>query len=419
MLRGCALGLILSLAWAFPADYEDDQLAACATGNCDDAHGSPLQLGESVDVAGKADGGAFTPGQALTVTNTGGRQYALYATGGGVTQRSDNAPMTVTPTAAGTLTILSVSADGYPNTCVYETLRLTAGDGGTPPPGGGIITPPPDGGGTVTPPPGGGGSSQGVRGNGASGFDDAGQGLFWTTFGSLLLYAVGRQLYALLKLRKQRAQRDQRAQGRAGLAGAPPPPPVAPQAAVPQQAPPWGSPPPSPPPPPSGAPPPPPADEADPTSEWVPQWDAEGRQFFWNTRTNEVQWEPPGLPAAAPAAAAAAKAHVDQTEVDIEIARLPQRRMTLSMPKVHSARRHKFERLAGKRVPYLDVPLLEVALFGLYVGFNALWVTVFAKSSWRLEDQMGYLAAANGVPRPRPPSTIHCRPDDARMMPMA
>ena len=358
--------LVLSVS-AYPADYSDNQLAACAAGNCATAHGQVPQPGNAVTVAGKADGGTFTPGETLNVANTGGGQYALYAVANGAgLQRSDNAPMAVTAPATGQIILLSVRAPGR-NLCTYQTVTLTA-DGG-----GGIIAPP----GVANPPPPPLGSVDGnLIINPTSGFSsvsDAGVGLFYSTAVLLAGYVVARRVHAILKEKDHRVMRAQKATGRrATLAGLPPPPPPPPGGGQPppppqgvaptdryQPAPSqWATPPPSPPPPP-----PPPASAPPQPSDWQPQWDESGRQFFWNTRTNAVQWDPPGLPPAGPPPPAA-PAHEADREPGyglelIEVAILPEvlekRRNTISTPKVLSDRKRKFVTMTSRRVAYLDV----------------------------------------------------------------
>ena len=67
-------------------------MAQCAVGNCPTMHGTAPTPGNALNVAGKADGGTYTPGETIQVANAGGGQYALYATANGQTlQRSDNA----------------------------------------------------------------------------------------------------------------------------------------------------------------------------------------------------------------------------------------------------------------------------------------------------------------------------------------
>jgi hypothetical protein len=104
----------LGLAMAYPEDYSDASMAQCAQNNCPAAHGQTPAAGNALSVTGKADGGQYTPGEQITLTNTGGGQYALYASSSanGAPQRENNADLTITAPAAGPLALVSVRAAG-------------------------------------------------------------------------------------------------------------------------------------------------------------------------------------------------------------------------------------------------------------------------------------------------------------------
>ena len=88
-------------------------------------------------VAGKADGGTYTPGEQITLTcqNT---QYALYASANGAQLgRQNNAALTITAPQTGTLALVAAGANGAGAQVTYEVITLTAGGGGGDPGGGG------------------------------------------------------------------------------------------------------------------------------------------------------------------------------------------------------------------------------------------------------------------------------------------
>jgi predicted ferric reductase len=393
----------------FPDQMSDNQFLQCATGTCPDMHGDPAEDGDALTVAGKADGGTYTPGETLNLANSGGGEYSLGAFSGGTQLvRTDNAPATVTAPQAGTLVLISVRAAGR-SACTYEKITLNADGGGGVPPGGGGVPP---GGGNTQPPVGGvtnpvntGGSS-----GGADFIPDAGTGLVYSTALFLFLHVLQRHTRAFLKARKRQELFKARQAGRSSLVGQAPPPPG--QGPPPQYGqPPPPTPPASPPPSPPAAPPPPPSysEEYD-TSDWVPQWDESGNQYFWNQKTGEVQWEAPGLAAPKPPPSEAVNADygaaqgygIQTPEVQVEILpALPvvdNRRRTLSREKGgESERRVKLMMVASKRIPFLDVSCIELTVFGLYVLLNVLWATLFAKETWTLASSYGYLTCANGL----------------------
>ena len=293
------MGILLALTSpvvGFPGSCNDGQLAACAGGTCPDMHGETPQQGDALDASGKADGGQYSPYEIIALAATGGGQYALYAEAGGVQLvRSDNQPTSVRAPLTGPLTLLSVRAGGR-NQCTYELITL-ASDGTEPPPGGGDPLPPGGGGGT--------GNVGGV-GNGNPGagsniqvkgpwIPDAGTGLLYSTMFLLCIHIAQRRVRAVLKMNRRWQLKTAREQGVATTltyGAAPPPPPNqqqqdngAPHPPQQQQDYGWPPPPPSAPPsPPQVAfpPPPPPAPPGafDPASDWTPQWDASGNQYF-------------------------------------------------------------------------------------------------------------------------------------------
>lgn len=146
------------------------RLKACVTGTCPDAHGNAPTQGTAITATGKTNGGTYTPGETISISNSGGGQYALYAEAGGTKlARSNDAATTVTAPTSGTLTLLGVRAAGRA-TCTYQKITLTAaaggGGGGGSPGGGGGSPPPPRVGGSVggyyppPPPLGAGGQAQ-------------------------------------------------------------------------------------------------------------------------------------------------------------------------------------------------------------------------------------------------------------------
>lgn len=181
--RRVTLGLIVAAlidsTSAYAASYGDAQLKACVTGTCPNAHGNAPTQGTAITATGKTDGGTYTPGETISISNSGGGQYALYAEAGGTKlARSDDAATTVTAPASGTLTLLGVRAAGRAR-CTYQKITLTAaaGGGGGGTPGGGIGggSPPPSlgggggvGGGYYPPPPPLGGSGQAQTASGAT-----------------------------------------------------------------------------------------------------------------------------------------------------------------------------------------------------------------------------------------------------------
>ena len=402
----------------FPGSCGDGQLAACAGGTCPDMHGQAPQQGNALDATGKTDGGTYTPGETIALANTGGGQYSLYADANGVQlARSDNAATTVTAPQSGTLTLLSVRAGGR-NQCTYELITLDAD--GTPPGGGGGRIPPPGGVGNV------GGVGNGNPGAGSDlsvkgdTIPDAGTGLLYSTLFIMFVHIVQRRVRAFLKARRRYQLFQAREQGRSmslQAGGTPPPPPTFADAGhlpppPPNQHQQYGWPASSPPPsPPQFPPPPPPAPpgEFDATSDWTPQWDASGNQYFWNTRTGAVSWEPPGLPAPNPAPPPP-PAKYDEgyglCTAPIEVEILPilpvlGRRQTLSVPKdaapPRSARRARLRETTSKKARLLDATCGEVMVFSLYVLLNVLWCTLFAKEKWYVADSWGYVASANGL----------------------
>ena len=278
----------------FPGSCGDGQLAACAGGTCPDMHGQTPQQGDALDAGGKADGGLYSPGEIIALAATGGGQYALYAEAGGVQLvRSDNQPTSIRAPLTGPLTLLSVRAGGR-NQCTYELITL-ASDGTEPPPGGGDPLPPGGGGGNV------GGVGNGNPGAGSNigvsktklFIPDAGTGLLYSTMFLLFIHIAQRRVRAVLKMKKRFQLKTAREQGVATTLtyGAAPPPPPNQQQDFGAPPPPqqqqgyggWTPPPPSvPPSPPEFPPPPPPAPpgDFDVTSDWTPQWDASGNQYF-------------------------------------------------------------------------------------------------------------------------------------------
>ena len=85
---------------------------------------------------------------------------------------------------------------------------------------------------------------------------------------------------------------------------------------------------------------------------------------------------------------------LDLVEIDV----LPltgTRRKTLSRPKEDKSERVKrFEKVAGRRVCYLDITYLEAALLVCFILLNMLWVTWFAKDEWIFADQVLPIASA-------------------------
>ena len=420
------MGIPLTLALpvvGFPGSCGDGQLAACASGTCPDMHGQTPQQGNALDATGKADGGSYGPGETIALAATGGGQYALYAEAGGVQLvRSDNAPTSVRAPLTGTLTLLSIRAGGR-NQCTYELITL-ASDGTTPPSGGG--TPPGGGGGGRG---GGGVGNVGGVGNGNPGagsslsakgeyIPDAGTGLLYSTLVILFVHVVQRRVRAVLKANRRHQLFTARKQGVAitlQAGGAPPPPPTF-TASDQQQNYGWPaySPPSSPPQlafPPPPPPPPAPPGNFDPASDWTPQWDASGNQYFWNMKTGAVQWEPPGLPtpSATPPPPPPAKYFNEGyglSTAPIEVDVLPilpagARRQTLSTPKdaagPRSARAVRLAQSAGAKMWLLDASCGEVLVFSLYLLLNMLWCTLFAKKAWYVADSWGYVASANGL----------------------
>ena len=452
MLAGCAAAVL-----AFAGSAGDTDLQQCCQNNCPDMHGQAPAPGATLTVGNKADGGTYSPGEQLTLANTGGREYALYAMvgpTGPALGRADNGQLIVTAPNAGELLLLGMSAAGR-NQVTYELITLTSDGTAAPetsppgpntPPGVAASPPPPAGGGGGV--DGGGGAiSTGGSSSSTDVIPDAGTGLLYMVFGIMLAHVLqrhGRKLFkgqTRAQLVKQHQQAlassvvnvpppppgQQKVPPPPGSWGTPPPPSQPPSGLPPPPPPPpsppedgwlgntfkdgWPTPPPSPPPPP-----PPPAAGSDPSSEWIPQLDESGYQYFWNTRTNAVQWEAPGLPPPPPAPAAGAPpppAHdfgaqqgfgMALAEVEVEIVpSLPavgQRKATISVPKefkAMSARKAKYTTLANKRFKLLDASCIEVLLFALYALINVAWCTVFAKSEWYRADQWGYLASANGL----------------------
>ena len=133
-------GLFLTAAiLAPPQRWNDAQLQQCAGGTCPQAGGphGGSQQGNALTVAGKADGGTYTPGEQITLTcqNT---QYALYASANGAALgRQNNAALTITAPQTGTLALVAAGATGSGAQVTYEVITLTAGGGGGDPGGGG------------------------------------------------------------------------------------------------------------------------------------------------------------------------------------------------------------------------------------------------------------------------------------------
>ena len=108
----------------------------------------------------------------------------------------------------------------------------------------------------------------------------------------------------------------------------------------------------------------------------MPQWDEQGRQFFWNKRTGASQWEPPGLPppSAGPPPPPAAGFGPENgygltvAPMEVEVEMLPilpvnGRRNTASVPKdakPRSARSARFSAVASRKFRLLDASCIEV-----------------------------------------------------------
>lgn len=143
-----ALLLSVPVARGNPPQISAARLSACATGNCATIMGSlPTASTAALSVSGgKTDGGTYTPGETLTLTNTGGGQYVLYAEAAGTQlARQNGQSATVTAPTSGTLTLLGMRASAY-GTVTFEKMTLTAGAGGNigiPPPPAVLQQPPP------------------------------------------------------------------------------------------------------------------------------------------------------------------------------------------------------------------------------------------------------------------------------------
>ena len=255
--------LVLPLVIAYPNQYSDAQLAQCATGNCPTAHGAAPAPGNALTVAGKTNGGTYTPGETITLTNSGGGQYALYATAGGVRLgRSNDQPTTITAPATGTLTLLSVRANARA-ACTYELMTLTpgGGGGGNPPIGG---SPPPAGigGGRQPPPP----PLQG-GGLGNSATDNTGTISGSTVGGALFISIVLGAIYVKYYKKPKASNGGVTMTQAPPVAPVPPPPPGAPGWAPPPSVPPgW-------------------QELKDPNS---------GHTYFYNATTGQSSWVRPG-----------------------------------------------------------------------------------------------------------------------------
>ena len=118
-----ALLALASPAVGNPNRMNDGQLADCfPAGNCGNmgGHGAPA-AGNALTATGKADGGTYTPGEAINLAIAGNGQYTLagYA-GGAVLGRSDGAPTTVTAPAAGNLQLIGLRAGGAGQGVTYD-----------------------------------------------------------------------------------------------------------------------------------------------------------------------------------------------------------------------------------------------------------------------------------------------------------
>lgn len=119
-------GVLLALAspaFGNPNRMNEGQLADCfPAGNCGTmgGHGAPA-AGNALTATGKADGGTYTPGEAINLAIAGNGQYTLagYA-GGAVLGRSDGAPTTVTAPAAGNLQLIGLRAGGAGQGVTYD-----------------------------------------------------------------------------------------------------------------------------------------------------------------------------------------------------------------------------------------------------------------------------------------------------------
>ena len=131
LMNSVIASLLLPTVNAFAASAGD--LSGCCAGACPNMHGAAANAGNALTVTGKADGGTYTPGETLTLANTGGGEYALAAYQAGnpptLIQRQNNNGLTVTaPATGGTLCLLSVRAPGR-SACTYQRILLTAAGG--------------------------------------------------------------------------------------------------------------------------------------------------------------------------------------------------------------------------------------------------------------------------------------------------
>jgi len=112
-----------------PQRWNDAQLQQCLTASGCPSAGGPhagTVAGSALSVAGKADGGTYTPGEQITLTSPF-VQYALYAWAAddGALGRQNNAALTITAPQTGALALLGVGANSASAAVVYETMTLS------------------------------------------------------------------------------------------------------------------------------------------------------------------------------------------------------------------------------------------------------------------------------------------------------
>ena len=115
---------------AYPTSISDSRVEACATGSCASIMSNTPMQGSALTVTGKSNGGTYTAGESISLSNSGGGQYVLYASAGGMkVARNNNAALTITAPSSGTLVLLGMRASGQ-STVTYEKISLTLAAGG-------------------------------------------------------------------------------------------------------------------------------------------------------------------------------------------------------------------------------------------------------------------------------------------------